>query len=130
MKLHSLKLVLPALALAALCGCGTPYSFSPYMGEQKNWMTSPGGYVRIVDKATIYSAGQYPSRPYVIVGAVTTGNEENLAKAVREQHADAALIYNQYSVRNGAVAVAGAGVYWSEPLRQTVITANLIRFRP
>jgi hypothetical protein len=129
-KAKYLKLILPLIAATAFCGCGTPYNYSPYVGEQKNWITTPGSYVRVVDKATIYSAGQYPNRPYVIIGAVSTDNEENLAKAVHEKHADAALIYNQYSVRDGAVAVAAPGVYWAEPLRRTVITANLILYKP
>ena len=118
------------LALAALCGCGTGYTFSPYVGQQKNWTTSPGGYVRFVDKVAFYAAGQYPHRPYSIVGAVTTDSEENLAKAVREQHADAALIYSEHTVPNGSVTVAGGGVFWTEPLRKNVITAHLIKFNP
>ena len=115
--------------MAALCGCGTPYGFSPYVGQQENWTTGVGGYVKVVDKETLYSPGQYPTRPYNIIGAVTTDSEGNLAKAVRDQHADAALISTQSTVPNGSVAVVGAGVFWSEPLRKTVITANLIKFR-
>ena len=83
----------------------------------------------MVDKASLYAPGQYPTRPYMIIGAVTTDSEQNVAKAVREQHADAALISNEQTVHNGNVAVVTGGVMWSEPLRKTVITANLIRFR-
>ena len=83
----------------------------------------------MVDKASLYAPGQYPNRPYMILGAVTTDSEENLAKAVREQHADAALISNESTVRNGSVVVATGGIVWGEPLRKTTISANLIRFR-
>ncbi len=125
----SLKMIVPGLLMLGLCGCGAGYTFSPYVGEQQNWTIGAGGYVKLVDKASLYSPGQYPTRPYVILGAVTTDSEDNLAKAVREQHADAALISNESTVRNGSVAVATGGVFWSEPLRKTVVTANLIRFR-
>jgi hypothetical protein len=50
-----------------LAGCSTPnYHFMPWVGQQQNWATSPGSYVRIVDGVEIYS--QYPSRPYEIIG--------------------------------------------------------------
>jgi hypothetical protein len=127
--IHTLKAIISGLLLAGLCGCGAGYTFSPYVGEQQNWTTGPGGYVKLVDKASLYSPGQYPTRPYNIIGAVSTDSEENLAKAVREQHADAALISNESTVHNGNVVIAGGGVLWNEPLRKTVITANLIRFR-
>lgn len=123
------KTILPAFALVGLCGCGTPYTFSPYVGQQQNWSTGPAGYVKLVDGAQLYAPGQYPPQPYVIIGAVTTDNEHNLARAVRDQHADAALISSQVTVPNGRVAVAGGGVFWSQPLMKTTITANLIQFR-
>jgi len=125
----SIKTIVPALLLIGLCGCGPGYTFSPYEGAQQNWTTGPGGYVKVVDKATLYPPGQYPPRAYSILGAVTTDGEGNLAKAVREQHADAALISAESTVPNGSVVVATGGVVWGEPLRKTTITANLIRFR-
>jgi hypothetical protein len=126
--ISSIKMVIPGLLMLGLCGCGPGYTFSPYVGQQQNWTTGPGGYVKIVDKAALYAPGQYPIRHYAILGAVTTDNENNLAKAVREQHADAALISNESTVRNGSVAIAAGGVIWDEPLRKSVVTANLIRF--
>ncbi|HEX3624817.1 MAG TPA: hypothetical protein VH280_05250, partial [Verrucomicrobiae bacterium] len=96
--IRSLKLILPGLAVLALCGCGPGYTFSPYVGDQQNWTTGAGGYVKMVDKASLYAPGQYPTRPYMIIGAVTTDSEGNVAKAVREQHADAALISNESTV--------------------------------
>src|SRR5277367_2376733 len=110
--------------MVGLCGCGPSYTFSPYEGAQQNWTTGAGGYVKIVDKATMYAPGQYPPRQYIIIGAVTTDNEHNLAKAVKEQHADAALISRETTERNGAVLIATGGVLWNEPLRKTVVTAN------
>jgi hypothetical protein len=127
--IRSLKMIIPGLLFLGLCGCGPGYTFSPYVGEQQNWTVGPGGYVKMVDKASLYAPGQYPTRPYVILGAVTTDGEGNLAKAVREQHADAALISNESTYHNGNVIVAGGGVLWNEPLRRTVVTANLIRFK-
>lgn len=129
MKTTYWKSILPVLGLGLLCGCGPSYTFSPYVGEQQNWSTGPGGYVKNVNNATLYAPGEYPNRPYIIIGAVTTDSEGNLAKAVHEQHADAALISNERTVRNGSVAVAAGGVIWGEPLRKTEITANLIKFR-
>ncbi len=114
---------------AALCGCGSPYKFSPWVGQQQNWATGPGGYVKRVDHVNIFPPGQYPSQPYIVLGAVTTDSEENLAKAAKEQHADAALLFVEQSYRSGTVAVAAPGVFVAEPLRHTVITANLIKYR-
>lgn len=129
MKTIYLKAILSVAAAAALCGCGPSYTFSPYVGAQQNWTTGPGGYVKMVKGATIYGPGEYPNRPYIIIGSVQTDSEDNVAKAVHEQHADAALISNERTVRNGSVAVVGGGMFWSEPLRKTVVTANLIKFR-
>ena len=65
----------------------------------------------------------------MLVGAVSTDSEDNLAKAVREQHADAAMISGESSVRTGSIAWAAPGVYGVTPLRKTVITANLIKYK-
>ena len=122
--------VLPmAFVAAVIVGCGTPYTYSPYVGEQKNWTTSPGGYVRYVENIPFYAAGQYPNRHYVILGAVTTDIEDNLVRAAREQHADAVLISHDEAYRNGTIAMAGAGVVWAEPMMRRVITANLVKFQ-
>jgi len=115
-------------AAAFLCGCSPPYTFSPYVGAQQNWTTGPGGYVKVIDKATIYPAGAYPARHYIIVGAVSTDSEENVAKAVHDQQADAAIISQEASSRSGSVAVAGPGFVWAGPLRHTVVTANIIKY--
>jgi hypothetical protein len=114
---------------AALCGCGAGYTFTPWVGPQQNWTTGPGGYVKVVDHVSIFPPGQYPPRPYVVLGAVSTDSEEHLAKAVKEQRADAALLSVERSYRSGTVAVAAPGMYVAEPLRHTVITANLIKYR-
>jgi hypothetical protein len=119
---------MPVMLLAALCGCGPGYTFSPYVGAQQNWTTGGGGYVKVIDKATLYPPGQFPTRHYVIIGAVSTDSEDNVAKAVRDQHADAALISNEATYRSGSVAVAAPGVFVAEPLRHSVVTANLIKF--
>ena len=78
-----------ALSAAAL---HTP--FSPYVGQQqKTGIRQPASYVKVVDKANLYMPGQFPGTvPDIILGSVTTDNEQNIAKAVHEQHADAALV--------------------------------------
>ncbi|MDB6059567.1 MAG: hypothetical protein JWO95_3411 [Verrucomicrobiales bacterium] len=114
---------------AAIVGCGTPYTYSPYVGQQKNWTTAPGGYVRYVRDVPFYPPGQYPNRPYVIVGAVSTDNEDNMVRAAHEQHADAVLVSHDEVYPTGSVAMEGAGVIWSQPTTGRALTANLIRFQ-
>ena len=128
-RFHSLKKMLPFFLLVCAVGCGPGYTFSPYVGQQQNWQTQPGGYVKIVDKASIYMPGQFPDRPYIILGSITTDNEDNVAKAVHEQHADAALIYTEHNYRTGTVAVASPGVVWGIPLTHSDVSAQLIKFR-
>jgi hypothetical protein len=129
MKKILFRTLLAVSVAIGIVGCGTPYQFSPYVGQQKNWTTSAGSYVRYVENVPVYAPGQYPNRPYVIVGAVSTDSEGNLIKAVHEQRADAALISHDTAYPNGAVTFASPGVVWTEPTIHHVITANLIRFR-
>ena len=128
-RFRSLKKLLPFFLLVGAVGCGPGYTFSPYVGQQQNWQTQPASYVKVVDKANLYMPGQFPDRPYIILGAVTTDNEQNVAKAVHEQHADAALVYTEHSYRTGTVAVAAPGVIWGVPLRHSDVSAQLIKFR-
>jgi hypothetical protein len=121
--------LLPVSLALCLCGCGPGYNFSPYVGQQQNWTTGPGGYIRLVDHVPLFSQGQFPERPYFVMGAVTTDSENNLAKAAREQHADAILLVGESSYRTGSIAWAAPGVYGVTPLHHTVITANLIKYR-
>jgi hypothetical protein len=129
MKSILLKAFVVVAVAAAVVGCGTPYSYSPYVGQQKNWTTSPGGYVRYVQDVPFYAPGQYPNRPYVILGAVSTDSENNMVRAAHEQHADAVLISHDEVYPTGSVAMAGAGVVWSQPTTGRAITANLVRFQ-
>lgn len=138
-----MKRVLSFLLLSVLCGCGAGYQFSPYVGQQQNWQIGTGGYVKQVDNATFYPPGQFPVRPYVIIGSVSTDSEGNLAKAVHEQKADAALIYTDQTVRTGTVAVGGPvlvptgggrvfvgpNVFGTIPLTKHTINAQLIKFK-
>ena len=96
---------------------------------QQNWQTSPGGYVKVVDKATLYPAGQFPNRPYILMGSVSTDSLENVAKAVHEQNADAALIYVDRTYQTGSVAVAGPGAIWNVPLTGHKVNAQLIKYK-
>jgi len=136
-----MKRMIPALLLLALCGCGPGYSFSPYYGQQQNWATQPGGFVKVVDGATLYSPGQLPDRPYVVIGDVTAHSEGDVAKAVHEQHADGALIYYSRTYQNGSLTIGGAGggygrngggggaFAWTTPLTHTDVNARLIKFK-
>ncbi|MCX6905416.1 MAG: hypothetical protein NTW03_18445 [Verrucomicrobia bacterium] len=116
-----------ALALFFCAGCGTPnYHFTPYVGQQKNWTTSTGSYVTIVEGVPLYS--QYPPQPYELVGAVMVNSDKALARAVKYHQADAALVYQRGTVVTGSVLVGGP-VWTSVPLTDTHISANLIRFK-
>jgi hypothetical protein len=126
---YIMKRMIPALLLLAVCGCGAGYDFSPYYGQQQNWQTQAGGYVKVVDKATLYAPGQFPARPYIILGSVRGGGEDDIAKAVRDQHADAALIFSDQRYRDGSIAMAGPGVVWATPITHTVIKAQLIKYK-
>jgi hypothetical protein len=121
--------LLPVSLALFLCGCGAGYTFSPWTGPQSSWTTGPGGYVRLVDNVPVFSQGEFPSRPYILLGSVNTDSEDNLAKAAREQHADAILLVSKATYRTGSVAWAAPGVYGVTPLTSTKITANLIRYR-
>jgi hypothetical protein len=130
--LGDVKMILRLLPLSlalCFCGCSPGYTFSPWTGPQGNWTTGPGGYVKIVDNVAMFTPGQFPPKPYILLGAVSTDSEDNLAKAVRQQHADAAMISSESSVRTGSVAWAAPGVYGVTPIRHTTITANLIKYR-
>jgi hypothetical protein len=138
---YIMKRMIPVLLLFVVCGCGTPYSFSPYYGQQQNWATQPGGFVKVVDGASLYAPGQLPDRPYAVLGDVTAHSEGDVAKAVHEQHADAALIYSSRTYQNGSLTIGGAGAgfgrngggggafAWSTPLTHTDVNARLIKFK-
>jgi hypothetical protein len=121
-------LLLPAFVLL-LCGCGPDYNFSPFVGAQQNWVTSPGGFSRMVDHVPIFPSGQYPSLPYIIMGSVSAGSEGDLAQAAKDQHADAVLISSERTYRTGSVAFAGPGVIFAQPIHHTDIMGNLIRYK-
>ena len=59
-----MKRIIPSLLLLVLCGCGGAKSFPPIMAPSKIWSTSPGGYTKLVNGATLYPPGQLPNRPY------------------------------------------------------------------
>ncbi len=126
---YIMKRMIPALLLFVFCGCGPSYTFSPYVGQQSNWQTEPGSYVKVVNKAMLYPPGHFPNRPYIIVGSVSTDNEENVAQAVHDQQADAALIFTDQTYRTGSVAVAGPGAIWNVPLTGRRVNAQLIKFK-
>lgn len=129
MKRLMFRIFLVTATAVALVSCGTPYTYSPYVGQQQNWTTSAGGYVHYVQGVPFYGPGQYPNKHYVILGAVSTDSEDNMALAAHEQHADAVLISHDQVYPTGSVSMAGAGVYWTQPTTGRAITANLVRFQ-
>jgi hypothetical protein len=124
-----MKKLIPALLLIGLCGCGPGYDFSPWVGAQQNWTTMPGTYGKMVDHVLLYPQGTYPERSYIILGSAKGGSEHDIAKAVHQQGGDAAIIYSETTTRNGSVAIATPGMIFNEPLRKTVVTAQVIKFK-
>jgi hypothetical protein len=121
--------LLPVSLALFLFGCGPGYTFTPWTGAQDNWSTGPGGYVRMVDNVPVFSPGQFPPRPYVLLCAVVTDSEHRLARAARDQHADAVLLSRESVHRSGSIAWGAPGVYGVSPITSTTITANLIRYK-
>jgi hypothetical protein len=124
-----LRCLLPVSLALCLCGCGPNYAFTPWAGTQENWQTGPAGYTRLVKKVPFFTRAQLPPQPYYVVGAVTTDDEDNVADAVRDQHADAAIIDSETVVRTGSIAWAAPGVYGVSPLTRTTIKATLIKYK-
>jgi len=100
----------------------------PYVGQQQNWATQSGAYVKVVNKSTVYPPGQFPDRPYIIIGSIATDSEGNVAKAVHDQHADAALIFSDRKSPNGAIAIGNAKFAWAIPLTKSEVQAVLIKY--
>ena len=113
------------VALAFLTGCSTDYRFTQFVGQQQNWTTSGGSFVRTVNNIPIYS--KYPPRPYEIIGAVSVDNERQLARAVKKYGADAAMIA-QPAPPGGATQVVPSPWGGYSVLRFG-ISAWLIRFK-
>jgi hypothetical protein len=128
-NMKTMMRLLPLSLALCLCACGPGYNFSPFVGQQQNWTTGPGGYIRLVDHVPLFSPGQFPSKPYYVLGAVSTDSEDNLAKAAHEQHADAILLVSEAKYRTGSIAWAAPGVYGVTPLTSTKIAANLIKYK-
>src|SRR5208283_2677610 len=83
---------------------------------------------KVVDKANLYPPGQFPNRPYMIIGSVATDSEGKVAKAVHDQHADAALIYSDRKSPNGAIAIGNDKFAWAIPLTKSEVKAGLIKY--
>ena len=97
-----MKPILSAALVLTLCSGCANYHYSAYVGAQQNWATAPGAYVETVKGVPIY--GQYPSQPYILLGAVVVDSDKELANAVKHYHADAALIYKRGYFVNGSIS--------------------------
>ena len=110
--------VVPFLALAAILaiGCGT-VSYSPYVGQQEDWPTAKGAFVKERDKIPIYRG--LPTRPYTMLGHMVittdTGAEEMLAVSRAKQYkADAILFVDSTMFTSGSF---GGGTATAVPTR-------------
>ena len=102
----NMKNVLLSLALLLLSGCGTT-AFHPYVGQQQNWPTSPGGFVNSYEGMPVYLT--WPPRPYIVLGSMDAAVSTRLidpslmhvvVSQARQLGADAVIVLH----RGGAYA--------------------------
>jgi hypothetical protein len=55
------------IALLLLSGCSET-EFHPYVGQQRNWPTSPGGFVNTYEGVPVYFT--WPPHPYIVLGSM------------------------------------------------------------
>jgi hypothetical protein len=98
-----LHLTLPCLLLS---GCAE-ISYTQYQGQQQNWPTQPGAFVKTVDGIPIYHG--LPSQYYNVLGQIVSvdGSDHDLARIARTNHADAVIITDTRTINSGAVTLPG-----------------------
>lgn len=98
-----------------LTGCAT-VDFTPYVGEQREWPTRSGAFVKQVKGKSFYQS--WPERPYLLLGHVTVAGNPNvinnqLAWAVSRYHADGVIIMSSDTFQAGTVNTASGSAFGS-----------------
>ena len=97
-----------ALFLCAILlnGCATS-DYYPYVGEQRNWPTAPGGFASEVNGIPIYRGRSLPGRPYIVLGKLisTDADNKDLAIQAKRRGADAVVITDAKLFDGGSVYI-------------------------
>lgn len=88
LRLYESTKILLFTLLLIVAGC----TFVPYVGQQRDWPTAPGGFVKTVMGVPIYPKGELPARPYDVIGLVTADNLPGFALRAKLHHADAVVL--------------------------------------
>ena len=103
--------------LFLLSGCGTT-AFHPYVGQQHNWPTSPGGFAKPGTTIPVYH--RWPPRPYIVLGFIdaTKGRSrfapgviELAVEKAKELGADAIVVRSRFTVHAGTVGGESGHIY-------------------
>ena len=126
-----------------LAGCGT-VSYSPYVGQQQDWPTSPGAFVKDMKGIPLYRG--LPNRPYTVLGHVEITAEPAFIEQqaywkAKNVGADAILFVDAQTFYAGSVGGGTAfaaptkggamafGSSWSSAQYQKQITAVFIKWK-
>jgi len=102
-----MKRALLPLVLFLLSGCGTT-TFHPYVGQQHNWPTSPGAFIKPGTAIPVYYG--WPPRPYIVLGFIDAvqgpssfalGVIELAVEKAKELGADAIVVRSRFTVYGG-----------------------------
>jgi hypothetical protein len=123
-------------ALVAFGGCSsTSTNYTAYEGG--GTLEGTGGTRKTVDGIDIWDNGT-PPRKYKVIGIIDdtrrksvfgmSGYEEDLAKKAREAGADAIVILGAHNELRGIYTSGGSGSYGSQPIRDQVTKAAVIKY--
>ena len=101
------------VALLLLSGCGTT-DFHPYVGQQQNWPTSSGAFIKPGTAIPVYYG--WPPRPYTVLGFMdATGSRHGVmdlaATKAKELGADAIVVMSRGTVYAGSTGGVAGNVY-------------------
>jgi hypothetical protein len=107
-----MKNILYLIGLALLCcGCAHP-RWTPYVGSQQEWRTSPGSLADLTYPVPVYYG--LPPKPYEVLGSVHLWTESNIdlvragALEAKQHGADAVLVGFSTTDQIGSVTFANA----------------------
>jgi hypothetical protein len=141
---NSLCRIIVILGLVLLTSGCQSVSWVPYVGEQRDWPTAPGSFVRTEGNILIFSS--LPNRPYSVLGrvAITSRHGPSFAKPARQHGADAVILGGSQMFSVGTVTtgnttgmitpigssymVSGNSIHASRSIHRTLTAAWLIRF--